>query len=171
MIPCAQTLLEYVARVFVWKADNLQPADPNGKADPYLKCSLGSFSQSNRKQHIKKTLAPDFYTFYEIPVSIPGDSTLKLSVYDWDRFHLPGTVPLPASRRRLCLCCRSVKPPSPVTQSDTLIGETSIDIEDRWFHKKWKAMGQSSSQEPVSGPPKFIEVCPFALQLPYGHPC
>lgn len=132
LVPLDKTLLEYVARVYVWKGADLQPSDPNGKADPYLKCSLGSFSQSGRKDHLKATLHPDFYAFYEIPVQIPGESTLKLSVYDWDRFHLPGV-------------------------SDTLIGETTIDIEDRWFHKKWKAMGKNSAQASLTGNPKFIE--------------
>ena len=28
---------DYVARVYVWKAEGLQPCDANGKADPYLK--------------------------------------------------------------------------------------------------------------------------------------
>ena len=80
----------YICRVYVWKGDALQPCDPNGKADPYLKCTVGKFHVSCRKKHIKATLKPDFFEFFEIPLLIPGESQLKLGVYDWDRFHLPG---------------------------------------------------------------------------------
>ena len=46
----------YVCRVYVWKGDGLQPCDPNGKADPYLKVTVGKFHVSRRKQHLKATL-------------------------------------------------------------------------------------------------------------------
>lgn len=65
-------------------------------------------------------------------MKIPGESQLKIGVYDWDRFHLPGT-------------------------SDTLIGETVIDLEDRYFHKSWKSLGLDSDQAATTGPPKPIE--------------
>lgn len=128
-----ERVTDYVCRLYVWKAESLQPADPNGKADPYVSVKLGnSFSQSGRKDHIKATLSPEFYSSYEIPIKIPGESQLKLSVYDWDRFHLPGTY-------------------------DTLIGETVIDLEDRYFHKKWKALGMGTPQCNTTGVPKPIE--------------
>jgi hypothetical protein len=124
---------DYVCRLYVWKAEALQPSDPNGKADPYVNVKLGSsFAQSGRKSHCVATLTPEFYTSYEIPMKIPGESQLKLSVYDWDRFHLPGS-------------------------SDTLIGETVIDLEDRYFHKAWKALGSGAPQTATTGPPKPIE--------------
>lgn len=45
--------------------------------------------------------------------------------------------------------------------SDTLIGETTIDLEDRWFHKKWQAIGATGEateeQRKVTGAPKYIE--------------
>jgi len=127
-----ERVADYICRVYVWKADSLQPSDPNGKADPYVSVKLGGFSESGRKDHIKATLSPDFYKTYEIPMKIPGESQLKLSVYDWDRFHLPGT-------------------------SDTLIGETTVDLEDRYFHKGWKALGAGTFQAGTTGPPKLIE--------------
>jgi len=127
-----ERVADYVARIYVWKADSLQPSDPNGKADPYIKCSLGSWAASTRKEKQIATLSPEFYKTYDVPMKIPGESQLKVSVFDWDRFHLPGT-------------------------SDTLIGETVIDLEDRYFHKKWKALGQGTPQALVGGPPKPIE--------------
>jgi len=42
-----------------------------------------------------------------------------------------------------------------------LIGETTIDLEDRWFHKKWQAIGASGEateeQRKSTGAPKYIE--------------
>jgi len=32
-----------------------------------------------------------------------------------------------------------------------------IDLEDRYFHKEWKALGMGTPQAQVSGPPKPIE--------------
>ena len=43
-------------------------------------------------------------------MKIPGESQLKLSVYDYDFTLMPGS-------------------------SDQMLGETTIDLEDRWFHK------------------------------------
>jgi hypothetical protein len=127
-----ERVADYVARLYVWKAESLQPSDPNGKADPYLKISLGGFSDNGRKSHETATVNPDFYKMYEIPMKIPGESQLKISVFDWDRFHLPGS-------------------------SDSIIGETVVDIEDRYFHKKWKSLGDYSEQRPLTGNPKPIE--------------
>ena len=42
-----------------------------------------------------------------------------------------------------------------------MIGETTIDLEDRWFHKKWQAIGGSGEateeQRKSTGAPKYIE--------------
>jgi hypothetical protein len=43
-------------------------------------------------------------------VKIPGDALVEISVWDWDGI------------------------------GDDLIGSTTIDIEDRWFTKEWRAM-------------------------------
>lgn len=64
---------------------------------------------------------------------------LKVAVYDWDRFNIP--VQGMADSRFV----------------DSLIGETTIDIEDRWFHKDWQSLGQDSAQVPQTGPPKPLE--------------
>jgi hypothetical protein len=45
-----ERVADYIARIYIWKADGLQPSDPNGKADPYIKCSLGGWSESMRKE-------------------------------------------------------------------------------------------------------------------------
>jgi len=104
---------KYIVRLYVLKAMHLQPKDRNGLSDPYLQIKIGKDKIKDKKATLhKRTLDPDFYRSYEIPVNIPGDSQLKVQVFDWDRF-----------------------------TSDDLIGETVIDLEDRWFSKKWQWIG------------------------------
>lgn len=76
-----ERVADYVARIYVWKvrrcptssappkpntschrqAEALQPSDSNGKSDPYLKCSMGGWSDSGRKEFQLATLNPEFY--------------------------------------------------------------------------------------------------------------
>jgi len=104
---------QYVLRLYVVNAMHLQPHDRNGLSDPYLKIQVGKTKINAKKEtRQKKELNPEFYHFREIPIRIPGDSQLAIQVWDWDRF-----------------------------TKDTLIGETLIDLEDRWFSRKWQMLG------------------------------
>lgn len=84
-------------------------------------------------------------------MKIPGESQFKISIYDYDRFHLPGssdtligeTVTSRAATRTLF---------TPLTASPQV-----IDLEDRYFHRAWKALGADSAQAGATGPPKPIE--------------
>jgi C2 domain len=95
-------------RVYVIRAQNLQPKDFNGFADPFVKVSLGGTVLSDRKNKQDKTLNPEIFKRFDLKTVLPGPSSLKLQVYDWNQY-----------------------------TSDKLIGETTIDLEDRWFHPKW----------------------------------
>lgn len=75
-----------LVRLYVVKAEHLQPTDSNGSADPYLVAKLGKQRLTNRDMHRVKTLEPDFYECFEFQASLPGPSQLKLQVFDWDRF-------------------------------------------------------------------------------------
>jgi len=94
-----------VARVYILKGKELTPKDGNN-SDPYLILKLGE------KEIIdKNSLRPDcinapFFTHYDFTVELPGVSTLKIQVWDDDGFDFPD-----------------------------LIGETLIDLEDRYFNK------------------------------------
>lgn len=101
-----------VVRVYVLRGSNLQSKDLNGYSDPYLRLKLGKEIISDRAHYRKKTLNPDFFRMFAFDTVLPGPSQLEIAVWDHD----------------LVL--------------DELIGTTTIDLEDRWFHKEWQAMGQ-----------------------------
>ena len=93
-----------IVRLYCIKAQNLQPKDLNGFADPYIVCSLGTKTFSDTKHRQKGTLNPDLFTHFEFPViSMPGPSLLNVKVMDYNNFTSP-----------------------------ELIGETTIDLEERW---------------------------------------
>lgn len=103
-----------VCRVYILKGKSLTPNDTKN-SDPYLYIKCGSHVIDDEKNVIEDTNNPGFYKHFDIPVSIPGASTLKIEVWDDD-----GIV------------------------GDDLIGETRIDLEERWFSKEWRALNDSS---------------------------
>ncbi|CAM4651752.1 unnamed protein product [Leuciscus chuanchicus] len=134
--------INILVRVYVIRATDLHPADINGKADPYIAIKLGNSDIKDKENYISKQLNPvfgklvllikdfSFITRYNINVNInclqtprffdieatfPMDSTLTVSIYDWD---LVGT--------------------------DDLIGETKIDLENRYYSKHRATCGISS---------------------------
>ncbi|KDO20674.1 hypothetical protein SPRG_13426 [Saprolegnia parasitica CBS 223.65] len=108
----------YVVRVYVLDAFALQPKDPNGKSDPYLRLKVGSKEIVNdRTHHHNGTLEPKFHSVYEFKVNLPGASTLSLECWDYDLFSVGG---------------------------DDFIGATCIDLEDRWFDDRWQTLGNTA---------------------------
>ena len=108
-----------VVRVYITKAQNLMPMDFFGSASPYLKASLGDKEKKDMKSLNRSTLNPDFFSFFEFPTSLPGPSLLKIQVWDHSR----------------------------LSTSDKLMGETIIDLEDRWFHPKWTEFDEKKPLE------------------------
>lgn len=80
--------------------------DLNGLADPYLVVSLGKKKISDRSHKIHGQLNPTFGRMFEFEANLPEDYELTAQVWDWDR----------------------------ITQDD-LIGQTKIDIEQRYYSK------------------------------------
>ncbi|KAG7261737.1 hypothetical protein CRUP_023724 [Coryphaenoides rupestris] len=97
-------------------ATDLHPADINGKADPYIAIKLGKSDLKDKENYISKQLNPLFGKSFDIEATFPMDSTLTVSIYDWD---LVGT--------------------------DDLIGETKIDLENRYFSKHRATCGIASN--------------------------
>uniref|UniRef100_A0A672HCR0 Otoferlin n=1 Tax=Salarias fasciatus TaxID=181472 RepID=A0A672HCR0_SALFA len=87
-------------------ATDLHPADINGKADPYIAIKLGKTEIKDKENYISKQLNPLFGKSFDVEATFPMDSTLTVSIYDWD---LVGT--------------------------DDLIGETKLDLENRFYSK------------------------------------
>jgi len=101
----------YTVRLYVIRGMNLQPVDGNS-SDPYLRVKLGSDVEDRKSSHCTRTLKPDFYDTFEFHTVLPGPSTLKIQVKEWNRIY-------------------------PVHE---IIGQTEIDLEDRWFHSEWQKL-------------------------------
>ncbi|XP_053700525.1 otoferlin-like [Synchiropus splendidus] len=108
--------INVLVRVYVIRATDLHPADINGKADPYIAIRLGKTEIKDKENYISKQLNPLFGKSFDIEATFPMDSTLTVSIYDWD---LVGT--------------------------DDLIGETKIDLENRFYSKHRATCGISCS--------------------------
>ncbi|XP_010603131.1 otoferlin isoform X8 [Fukomys damarensis] len=98
--------INVLVRVYVVRATDLHPADINGKADPYIAIRLGKTDIRDKENYISKQLNPVFGKSFDVEASFPMESMLTVAVYDWD---LVGT--------------------------DDLIGETKIDLENRFYSK------------------------------------
>uniref|UniRef100_A0A3Q2XCE0 Otoferlin n=1 Tax=Hippocampus comes TaxID=109280 RepID=A0A3Q2XCE0_HIPCM len=107
--------INVLVRVYVVRATDLHPADINGKADPYVIIKLGKSEVKDKENYISKQLNPVFGSF-DIEATFPMESMLTVSIYDWD---LVGT--------------------------DDLIGETKIDLENRFYSKYRATCGISSA--------------------------
>ena len=52
--------VKILVRVYCVRGCNLKPADPNGKADPYLCLILGKNKVNDKKNLVKRQLNPEF---------------------------------------------------------------------------------------------------------------
>ncbi|XP_064626480.1 otoferlin-like [Lineus longissimus] len=110
--------IHVLVRVYVVKANDLHPADLNGKADPYCIIKLGKTVQNDKENYISKQLSPVFGKCFEIEATFPMESMLNVQIYDWD---LVGT--------------------------DDLIGETKVDLENRYYSKHRATCGLARKYE------------------------
>ncbi|XP_015525108.1 otoferlin [Neodiprion lecontei] len=99
--------LKVLVRIYVIRGINLHPRDPlTGKSDPYLRVQLGKTIFDEKKMYIANELNPIFGKVFEIDAMFPKDYLLTIQVWDYD-----------------------------ATSSDDLIGETKIDIENRYYSR------------------------------------
>ncbi|CAK6966000.1 otoferlin-like [Scomber scombrus] len=108
--------INILVRIYVIRATDLHPADINGKADPYIAIKLGKTEIKDKENYISKQLNPLFGKSFDVEATFPMDSTLTVSIYDWD---LVGT--------------------------DDLIGETKLDLENRFYSKHRATCGVTSN--------------------------
>lgn len=104
--------IKLLVRVYVVRCLNLHPTDPNGKADPYLVVHLGKKTHKDRDNYVSKQLSPEFGRVFEFEPTLPFDNMLTVQVFDWD-----------------------------MMSGDDLIGQTEIDIENRFYSKHRASCG------------------------------
>ncbi|XP_052746509.1 otoferlin [Bicyclus anynana] len=109
---------QVLVRVYVVKATDLHPMDLNGKADPYIVLNLGSSKINDKDNYVSKQLNPVFGKCFEIEATFPQNSMLTVQVKDWD-----------------------------LLGSDDLIGETKIDLENRFYSRHRATCGLSRKYE------------------------
>ncbi|XP_035390396.1 fer-1-like protein 6 [Electrophorus electricus] len=109
------TAVNVLIRVYIVSAFNLHPADPDGKADPYIVLKLGKTEIKDRDNYIPKQLNPVFGRSFEIQASFPKESLLSILIYDFD-----------------------------LVGGDDLIGETQIDLENRFYSRHRATCGLSA---------------------------
>ncbi|XP_071050803.1 otoferlin-like [Onthophagus taurus] len=98
--------IRVLVRVYIVKATDLHPMDLNGKADPYIVLQLGSKRISDKDNYISKQLNPIFGKCFEFEATFPQDSLLIVQIFDWD-----------------------------LVGSDDMVGETKIDLENRFYSR------------------------------------
>uniref|UniRef100_A0A8C6V4Z2 Otoferlin n=1 Tax=Naja naja TaxID=35670 RepID=A0A8C6V4Z2_NAJNA len=106
--------INVLVRVYIVRATDLHPADINGKADPYVVIKLGKTDIKDKENYISKQLNPIFGKSFDIEATFPMESMLTVAIYDWD-----------------------------LVGSDDLIGETKIDLENRYYSKHRATCGIS----------------------------
>jgi otoferlin len=110
--------IHVLVRVYIVKATDLHPMDLNGKADPYVVLQLGGKKISDKENYVSKQLNPVFGKCFEIECCFPQDSMLTVQIFDWD-----------------------------LVGSDDLIGETKIDLENRFYSKHRALCGLARKYE------------------------
>jgi hypothetical protein len=103
-----------VVRAYVLRGLDLRPANSNGLSCPYLVASLGPRQQGGRGEAIEDTCYPPFFRVFEFKPALPGASALTIRVMNANSSKLPGA-------------------------KDVVIGETTVDLEDRWFSDIWRS--------------------------------
>ncbi|XP_033842448.1 fer-1-like protein 6 [Periophthalmus magnuspinnatus] len=98
--------VQVLIRVYIVSATNLQPADPDGGADPYIVVRIGKNEIKDRDNYIPKQLNPIFGRSFEIQAKFPQESLLSVLIYDFD-----------------------------LVGGDDLMGETLIDLENRFYSR------------------------------------
>ena len=102
-------------RFYAMKGFDFQDRDDDGgTSHPYLKLRLGKNKISDRANYIEDSSSPEIFRCFEFNTTMPGASQLVVQACDADMLRL---------------------------KSDDLIGQTTIDLEDRWFCHRWQNIG------------------------------
>lgn len=103
---------KFVVRLYIIEAFNLSSRDLTSPSDPYLYIQLGDTIIDERDKHQDDTENPKFYSTYEFKVDLVSTPLLKIKVFDYDYI------------------------------GKDLIGETVINLDDRYYSPFWRSMPQ-----------------------------
>jgi len=135
-----------VVRLYVLRGNSLTPMDMDtafggtargkeGYSDPYIVVELGGVTINDRDNYIENVVDADFYRMFEVTTTMPGASLLK--VYTNPNHNLdanPNSSPNP--NPKVSVWDRDL------LMGDDLIGNTVIDLEDRWYSNEWQDLGK-----------------------------
>nr|XP_053653209.1 myoferlin-like [Cherax quadricarinatus] len=119
---------EVVARVYVVLGQDLAPKDAGGSSDPYIVVKLGKMMKTSKDNYRPNTLNPLFGEVFEVAGTLPLHKDLLVQVWDRD-----------------------------LITSDDLIGETTIDLENRYLTRHRATIGLPR-QYHVSGGNKWRDI-------------
>ena len=103
---------EVIIRVYILEIHDLPKKDMLSESDPYIKIYFGEEKKFDEvKIHQDDTNNVKWYKYYDIHSIFPGESTLRIEVWDYN----------------------------PIFK-DVLIGSTSLDLEDRYFNNEWQQL-------------------------------
>ena len=108
----SNTPVRFVVRVYCIRGLNLRPKDVSGKSDPYIRLKHNQQEINDKDNPVMEQLNPIFGKCFEMKGVFPEDHTLVITVMDYD-----------------------------VATADDLIGETTIDLENRFFTKHRASCG------------------------------
>ncbi len=118
---------EYIVRAYILQGKYLVPTIKARDANAYLKLQIGDDLSDSKTKCIKSDINPKFHQSFEFLARLPGPP-LQIQVWDHHKFG-----------------------------RDRIIGETRIDLEDRWFSRSWQDLGQSQDLEDDTFPTKPTE--------------
>ncbi|XP_065924822.1 myoferlin isoform X7 [Magallana gigas] len=107
---------ECIVRVYVICGIDFQPNDTSGLADPYIEIILGNKKISDRDNYKPNTIDPVFGQMFELTTMLPVQKDLTIRIKDYD-----------------------------IISSDDVIGETTIDLENRYLSKVRATCGLQKS--------------------------
>jgi len=101
---------QVIIRVYILELNELAKKDLLSESDPYIKLYINDkLIVNERKNYQEDQKNCKWYQYYDIAGEIPGSSNLRIEVWDWEAI-----------------------------LSDSLIGYTTIDLEDRYFSDDWQ---------------------------------
>lgn len=106
-----------IVRLYIIEAFSLSSRDLTSPSDPYLYIQLGDTVIDERDKHQDDTENPKFHSTYEFKVDLVEDPILNIKMYDYDYI------------------------------GKDLIGETSINLDDRYYSPFWRALPEKPIEE------------------------